>query len=274
MSWLIDKRVLFLLMVVLIIGGLVGANKLMHNQRPLGVNNRDPAANVEKAAANNTQRATGVVAMGTIAPEGNIVFLVPSQKGEVIEVLVKDEQQVKKGQVLLRLDDRLAKFDLARTESGVEQAELLVKKADDGMREWQLRRDIQLKQIEISEGRYKQAYEAAKRLEGPANAKATASAEADYQLALLKGQEALKGIDAERLALDLINHKKPTNEIEQARAGLKDAKILRDKAKLGVDFCELKAPADGTIMRSLVSVGDRFGEQGIRPAFYFYQGGL
>src|SRR5438128_2100656 len=106
MKWLTDKRVLFLLMVVLIIGSLVGANKIMNGQRHAGLNNRDPAGKAEKETANSAQRATGIVAMGTIAPEGKIVFLVPSSKGEIVEVLVKDEQKVKKGQVLLRIDDR------------------------------------------------------------------------------------------------------------------------------------------------------------------------
>jgi HlyD family secretion protein len=272
--FLTKTRVAFLIFVVLVIGSLVGANRLMNGQRPQGAQHRDAPGAAEKSTANSTQHATGVVATGVFSSEDLPVPLVPSVKGEVVEVLAKTDQQVKKGQVLLRMDDRNARYELQRAENGVTQAELLVKKAEDGMKEWELRREIQLKQIEVRHEQYAEAYEATERLRKLMESKTSSTAEAEHAMAVIKARQALKAEEAEKLALKLIDHKKPTLEAEQAKSGLKEAELLRDKAKLGVEMCELKAPADGTIMQSYVAVGSKFGDQVVKPAFLFYQGGL
>ncbi len=272
--FLTKTRIAFLVLVVLIIGSLVGANKYINGQRHLGAPNRDPAEKAEKSVANNTQRAGGVVAMGIVSPEGNIVPLTPSVKGEVREVLVKEDQQVKKDQLLLKMDDRLARADVKRAENAVEAAELLAEKAQRGMKEWEVGVELLKLKLKAARKDYARAYNLVESLTKVVESKSRASAEDELKDARLQAEKALIAIDAADMQLKEAENKKPTVEGKQAESAVKEAKLQLEKAKLGLDFCELRAPADGTIMQSFVSPGSKFGDQVVKPAFFFYTGGI
>jgi len=275
MKWLSKLRLSWVLMIVVVVISLVGANKIMHgpnDKRPVPA--RQPVEKAEKAAARAVPTAVGTVATGIVTPEGDIVPLVPSMKGEVVEVRVKADQEVKKGELLLRMDDRQAKIKFARANTAVKAAELLKLKAQNGVRQWELRKQIQLKTIEARKQDQASVERIAARYKEMKEKRMNLGAEADYEAARFKAEAAASAVRAEEYALDLIDISKPTTEIEQADLGIIDAKDQLREATLGLEICELRAPADGTIMQSFVSVGFKFGEQLVRPAFYFYTGGL
>lgn len=80
---------------------------------------RDTPPSAAPRAAAAQQAAPAAVARGKIEVEGGLIDLAPATAGVVAQVLVKEGQQVQKGQVLLRLVDDDLRADLA-----VAQAEL------------------------------------------------------------------------------------------------------------------------------------------------------
>src|SRR5262245_1998290 len=222
MSWLTDKRVLFLLMVVLIIGSLVGANKFMNGQRPLGLNHRDPAGGGD-TPANSAQRTTGVVATGVIAPEGDIVPLYPSVKGEVVEVLVKNDQQVKKGQVLLRMDKRQAQIKLDQAEAGVKNAKVLFEMANRGLRQWEVGRDLLQPKTALAKKDYERTYNLMMSLKKVADNGARATAKDEYDDATKQAERAHLAVQAAEKEAELAVLKKPEEEQKQAEIAVTNA---------------------------------------------------
>ncbi|MCX7699346.1 MAG: HlyD family efflux transporter periplasmic adaptor subunit [Gemmataceae bacterium] len=266
-------RLLWVVVLMVTLAGIVGANRLMHV--PVFVRQTERTAQPPVTPP----RAPAVVATGVVVPEGDIVPLIPSVKGEVKEVLVKTDDVVKKGQVLLRMDRELALETLREAEAGVEFAEGQLEEAKAGLRKYEIQREIQLKKIEARQKELAAAMAELDHLEREVERARQLNVSLpptvkDPRAARLAVDALKAAIDAERLGLDLIEANKPTAQVRQAEAGLKRALALRDKAKLGVELCDLRAPADGTIMQSFVSAGHKFGDQAVKPAFLFYEGGL
>src|SRR5262249_1752389 len=87
----------------------------------------------------------------------------------------------------------------------------------------------------------------------------------------LKELEALER--AERGKLHEQELDDPKVGIHRAQADV-DAKRSRlEQARRGVEECELKAPADGTVLRVLVSAGEVLGPQPKQPALLFCPNG-
>src|SRR5262245_27758261 len=63
-----------------------------------------------------------VVCYGYADLEGGVTSLYPSQAGEVAEVLVKENDTVAAGAVLLRLDDQAARFRVAEARGLLDKA--------------------------------------------------------------------------------------------------------------------------------------------------------
>jgi multidrug resistance efflux pump len=270
-----SRRLRFIGVLALIgtLTGVLGANRFIQGRVFLRQTNgtAPPAA--------TPPRAPAVVATGVVVPEGDIVPLIPSVKGEVKEVLVKTDDVVKKGQVLLRMDRELALETLREAEVGVEFAEAQLEEAKAGMLKYQIQRDIQVKKVEARQKELAAAMADLEHLEREVERAKQLNVSLpptvkDPRAARLAVEALKSAVEAERLGLDLIEANKPLAQVKQAEAGLKRAKVLRDKAKHGLDLCDLRAPADGTIMQSFVSAGHKFGDQAVKPAFLFYEGGL
>src|SRR5947209_11680357 len=82
----------------------------------------------------------GVVALGMVDSEvapGGFVPLIPLQAGEISEVLVHENQTVKKGDPLLRVDDETQALVAGQAESGVKLAEAQLAQAQSGAGQYQ-----------------------------------------------------------------------------------------------------------------------------------------
>ncbi|MBS0292998.1 MAG: efflux RND transporter periplasmic adaptor subunit [Proteobacteria bacterium] len=92
---------------------------------------RDAHAQVQTPAAAAQHRTPVAVARGKVEVEGGLLELAPATSGVVQQVLVKEGQQVNKGQPLLRLvgDDLQAEQAVARSELQLAQARAKAKAA-------------------------------------------------------------------------------------------------------------------------------------------------
>src|SRR6267154_1803325 len=188
--------------------------------------------------------------------DGHITPMASKVYGRVAQVLVEDNQAVKAGQVLVKIDPRdyQAALDQAKVEKSRANAELA--KAD-------LARYLPLMEKgEIS----KQQYDAAK-----ANADATASAlQADLQkqaqaqrsvevakaqldAAKARVEQALAGVasahaDVKQVSMRAADAQAKLAKVEQARAAL-------EAAELNLSYTEITAPVDGVATHKQVETG-------------------
>lgn len=289
MKWIRQLRLSWgVLGLIVLLVSLLGANRIMEqrHQFPRAGESpqREPQPNPDKNPPSKQRSIGGLNATGIVTPESDTIMLYPSVKGTVVEVLVtKPDTPVEKDQVLLRMDDRLAKNALTQAQQGVEFAENQLQDAtrlyEKGMKIWQLKRDGQLKAIAGAETQLEivEKHDIPK-LESLVKEKVGGEGPLGPKVALEKAKSSIKGlklaIEAENIKLAVIDAEKPVSMVTQAELAVKAAKSKRVDAELGLDYCTMKAPAKGTIQRVEVSVGSMFGEQKIAPAFTFYSGGI
>lgn len=70
------------------------------------------------------------VAQGKLVPRSSVKIVQPAEAGIVKEILVQEGQQVKAGQVLMRMDPTLASADLSALRSELEQKSLALRRVD------------------------------------------------------------------------------------------------------------------------------------------------
>jgi len=186
---------------------------------------------------------------------GDVTVIGPKVAGYIEEVLVTDNQQVKAGDVLIRLDSRDYRAHLAKAEGAVaaEQALLANLDATEQLQHaviGQARAGIDAAGAETARSRDDNARY--KRLVG-SNAVSVESAQradATFKTAQALSARAQAELLAAQRQLAVIETQK-----QQARAALLQARAERDLAQLNVGYTELRAPIDGVIGNRRARVG-------------------
>lgn len=207
--------------------------------------------------------------IGHVDVEDGVSFPYPVAPGRVVEVKVREGQSVKSGDVLFRTDDRTQRYDVARAENAVTSANVGVNKAANAQKKHEqlvlaqeqaveaARSDMDAAQIAFERKRtlfeknqlVKEDVDAAEKLRD--KAKAVVKAEEAKLAALKLGANDIAG-EAKLAATDVIDKQK-----------------LLDKAKLALDECIVKAPADGTVLRLDIRAGDLLASQPKSPPLIF-----
>lgn len=205
----------------------------------------------------------------------NVAQVTPLVGGPVLEVLVDDTQPVKRGDILVRLDDTDARLALARaeadyaltvrrvrglvaTDSGL-GAQIAARVADQASAEAQLaaaRGDLDKARIDLDR---REALAASGSVSGDEltvarNAHHTAlarlkAAEAARAQALANRSAAVGSRDANKALID--------NSSIDANPEVLAAQAVRDQARVDLDRMVLRAPIDGVVSRRQVQVGQR-----------------
>src|SRR5476651_1163206 len=186
---------------------------------------------------------------------GDVTVIGPKVAGYIEEVLVTDNQKVKAGDVLVRLDSRDYRANLAKAEGAVAAEEALLANLDATEQLQhavigQARAGIDAAGAETSRSRDDDARY--KKLVG-SNAVSVESAQranATFKTAQAISARAQAELLATQRQLDVIETQK-----QQARAALMQAKAERDLAQLNVGYTELRAPVDGVIGNRRARVG-------------------
>jgi membrane fusion protein (multidrug efflux system) len=178
---------------------------------------------------------------------GDITVIAPKVSGLIAEVAVTDNQSVRAGDLLVKLDDRDYRAALARAEAAVagQQATLanldatrrlqasLIVQAQAGI----AAADAEITRSRDDQVRYHQLSETA-----AASVQAFQRADAAYKEAVAAGTKARAAVDAAQRQLDVIDTQK-----RQTEAALAGAVADRDTARLNLGYTELRAPIDGTV---------------------------
>jgi membrane fusion protein, multidrug efflux system len=178
---------------------------------------------------------------------GDITVIAPKVSGLIAQVAVTDNQAVRAGDLLVKLDDRDYRAALARAEAAVagQQASLANLDATYRLQQAMIaeaQAGIAAAEAEIARSRddqvrYHQLSETA-----AASVQSFQKADATYKQAVAAGTKARASLDAAERQLDVIDTQK-----RQAEAALAGAVADRDTAQLNLSYTELRAPIDGTI---------------------------
>jgi HlyD family secretion protein len=249
----------WLLGVALLVGTAAGAGWLMnHDQGGGGGTTPQETA---------TPTAGSIIALGLVDVETGVVALYPLQNGRV-DWLAEEGKQVHKGDVLLRLDGKLARQDVLRAEADLKGAQLQLTKAEKLLPK---KHEAAVKQAEAM-------LDAAKQKKAAADAQLAAKTklynenfgsvhDLNAHKALAKEAEIL--IRGAQAKLDEVEAYEPQLDIDRAQAEVADKEAQLAKAKLGLDECNVRAPEDGVVLRVLTAVGETLGPNPRQPAIQF-----
>ena len=180
------------------------------------------------------------------------VTIAPQIAGRVIEVDVRENQTVKKGEVLFRIDPKPLELALARMDAQAESVKSLLDAARNGYQAAQAdarsaSADLRYKQQQFSrlQELRSRGLIAQQSLDDAANNLAAARAKLDADnAAVTKAQHMLGGLPDT-----------PDAEL----AGYKLALAQRAQAQLDLEHATVRAPIDGTIGRTTLQPGDFLG---------------
>jgi multidrug resistance efflux pump len=261
-------RLTWLLGVVLLTTSLVGASRVL--------NSRPTAADPKVPAERSFSGPPGVVCLGTVdldAAPGGFIPLAPIQAGEVVDVHAYEGQPVKKGDLLLRVDDEsqvqlvaLAEVGVRLAESQFAQAQVLPERYKAG---------VEAQQAAIAAGKHK-LLAAEYRLSRQRYLfnLATPQSNPDEINAATEEVNAGKSVVAtEEAKLREVQANKPDSKVREAEENVALARQRLEQARLALKKCALEAPIDGTVLRINVAKGALVGPQSRQAPVLFAPAG-
>jgi multidrug resistance efflux pump len=240
------------------------------------LNVASPSANDKVSGTSNgstagTKLDGRAVAISHVDVEQGVTQLYPVRPGRVVKVYVKEGDEVQERAPLLKVDDELAKIQLAEARTaleaarkGKEKAEMLVRQHQKGIQAQQAKVDARKKTAE-------KARVAVKKARQMYQDRAGATKE-DVDLAQKSVEEAEFGVRAEEAELERIRDANPSLAVELAELDIQAKQEQVDKAELGVRECILRAPELGMVLRRFVNEGETLGSNPQRPAIEFAAG--
>ena len=165
--------------------------------------------------------------------ETTTVQVAPRVSGQITEVFISDNQKVKEGDLVAKIDPADYEIALAQAEAKYERTLLNQKNAKANFKAMQSNIDTAKKDLD----RYKNLFE-----QGAVSKQTLDQAQAKYDSAqanLTNAEEALLSQGGNKVA----------------DADLKEIKALRDKAKLNLGYTNIYAPQTGTVSSRRVEKG-------------------
>jgi membrane fusion protein, multidrug efflux system len=186
---------------------------------------------------------------------GDVTALAPKVAGFISQIAVVDNQPVRAGDLLLKLDDRDYRAALARAEASfsLQQAaltnldamrhlqEAVIVQAQAGVTS----ADAETTRTHDDQIRFKQLVS-----ERAVSMQEFQKADTDYKKALADGEKSRATLMATQRQLDVIATQK-----QQAQAALDAAIAERSLAQLNLSYTELRAPMDGVVGNRSAQVG-------------------
>src|SRR5579875_2460704 len=207
--------------------------------------------------------------LGYVDVEGGVTPLYPLQMGRVKSIEVKENEFVKAGTPLFRLDDTVPRLKVLEAKAGVEaaQGQLQAAQAEAEALDKKIaaqREAIKVAEIEVQRAR---ALRDTKRKFGEDSIGSKFEAE-DANYLFEKAQRAVRGEQAQLAALEVLKEK-TAGAIAMAQANLKDKQALLAEAENALEECVVRAPVDGVPLRILITIGETLGAHPHQPAIQF-----
>jgi multidrug resistance efflux pump len=254
------RTLMGLLAVAILIGSVVGASWML-NHSPATTGTL-PSAEAEK------DLPPMIIAFGEIDVEPGVAQLYPEQQGRIVD-LIAEGVKVAKGDVLLEVDGALARTQVAMADAALLAAQRELEEAKSLPQKHQLDIKQQVANIEAMKHKresidadLKNKQELLKSNIGATSKLLVTSIEESRK----QMDEAIKAEDAKLEQLKLLN---PQLKIDQAQANVTVKEAERDRAKIALEKCKLRAPDDGLVLRVLAHKGEVLGPNPSAPAIQF-----
>ncbi len=178
---------------------------------------------------------------------GDITVIAPKVAGFIQQVVVTDNQAVKAGDLLVKLDDRDYRAALAKAEAAAEAQRATLANLDATHRLQlaiiaQARAGIGASDAEVARARDDEVRFRDLSAHAAASVQVFQKADSDYKQALAQGQKTRATLDAAERQLDVIDTQK-----RQTEAALAEAVAGADLARLNLSYTELRAPIAGVV---------------------------
>jgi len=187
--------------------------------------------------------------------QADFTTLAPQVSGTVDRVLVEDNQPVKKGQLLVAIDDRdfvvavnAAKAQVASAQAGIGSLEAHLTQQESAIRQAHAAvaaDDAALKLARVNQARYRNLAS-----DGSGTVQARQQAEAQLSIQLARGEKSQAGLQAARQQVDVLKA-----DLEKARAALAQAQAAQAAAELKLSYTRISAPIDGMVGQKSVRIG-------------------
>jgi multidrug resistance efflux pump len=258
-------RVRFWLLGLTLLGAsVVGASRVLH----LRADDR-PRLESEVRTARSEASA---ICTGFVDVEGGITSLYPLQPGRVMLVLAHENDDVKAGSVLFRLDDRPAKALLEQAQADLNAARAQLAEARKLPKQHELKLAEQRQAIAATSYRLSSArHIVAQKSELLKKGLALSAEEMAAAEDAAKSLAALETVEWSKLReLELVD---PVSQVTRAEADVSAKEARLEQARYALQETALRAPVDGKVLRIFVNAGDVLGEQPKRPAIQFCPAG-
>lgn len=196
-------------------------------------------------------RPAVLVAPGRVEPVRDPVALAFETTGRIVAIEVDEGDAVRAGQVLARLDDRLAKARVAAAEAAVDGAQasyLLARRGPRG-------EDLAAAKAELDAAKaaaeHRDAEQARSSKLGAVGAVPSATVDSDSAAARI----AAANVTAAAARYQSLVKGTRSEQIAAAAAALDAAKAELEAAKVALDQTLLRAPHDGIVLRRYAEVG-------------------
>jgi len=186
--------------------------------------------------------------------EGNVIPMASQVPGRVAELLVKDNQAVKQGDVLLKIDPRdyeaslaQARSDLAAASSRVEQAKAQVNASEAKVAQAQAT-------VVAADAENQRAADDLKRYESVDSSAVSRSA---FDMAQSQARAAGANLEAARSQAKAAEAEVALSAagVETASAAVQQAEARLQQAELNLSYTQVTAPEDGRVTRRVVEMG-------------------
>ena len=206
------------------------------------------------------------VCFGHADAEGGVALLYPLSPGRVDAVAVKENQEVKGGEVLARLDRRQAEMVVRAAQADWEAARAQYERALKLTERQQLQEAQQQAAVEAVAHRLRAAEWVLSRKE---DLKTIQTNDKEVEAGRAQVAEFRAVLRAEEKKLAELRLNDPALDIRRAREEVEGKRARLEQARLALDECELRAPGDGTVLRIGVAPGDVLGAPARQPAVWF-----
>lgn len=206
-----------------------------------------------------------VFAVGRVEGVTGEIELRPQVDGICGQLLVAEGQAVRRGQVLLRLDDAQQRHEVELACAELDLVEAQLERLRNGARRQQ--RAEAASQYRAALAELEHAQLVLTRVEQLRAAQAIPRQEADDQRTRVKSLQAQ--LDAAKARLELIEAPARPDEVRMAQARVSAAKARLALARTQLDRTKLRAPCEGQILQISIERGEILGPGSADPAIIF-----
>jgi ABC exporter DevB family membrane fusion protein len=203
------------------------------------------------ARAEVTVARAPLIAPGRVEPARDPVKLAFEAQGRIAEILVDEGDLVKAGQVVAKLDDRIARARVAAAEAGLAQAKARLLLAKRGPRAEDVAAARADADAADAAALHRGLEQARSEQLGKAGAVADAVVDADNATAHVANAQAT----AARARYTSLAKGTRVEQIDEAGAAVQLAQADVETARVALDQMSLHAPADGIVLRRTAEVG-------------------